>query len=163
MGHNLVCYNGSFQSLILLNCHLTEIRKLSEFEIADLWMRYASHLTYYAGPSRDFSPFLKQYLSGLSGFSDDCSQNLASKWAVFERFIKKTAQKPLKFRTVLSVLSKTTARKPRKIRAVFWAVYLEKPLKAVQILGSFWAVFLDKPFKNHSNLSIWSEILRAIV
>ena len=38
-------------------------------------------------PSRDFSPNLKQDLSGLSSFLDDCAQNLVSKWAVFERFI----------------------------------------------------------------------------
>ena len=62
------------------------------------------------------------FLAGFERFEmffiDNYAQNLASKWAVwavFERFIKKIAQKP------------------RNI----WTVFLDKPFKTVQILRGF--------------------------
>ena len=65
-------------------------------------------------PSRDFSPNLKQDLTGLSGFfrqlrSKSCFKmsGLSGSWTVY---LKKNAQKPRKIWTVLSGLSKKTAQ-----------------------------------------------------
>ena len=72
----------------------------------------------YLIPSRDFSPNLKQDLSGLSGFfrqlrSKSCFKmsGLSGFWTVL---FKKTAKKPRTIWTVLSGLSKKTAQKPLK-------------------------------------------------
>ena len=137
-------------------------------KLLDDFVRESSMPAFFSrrDPNLRLSPLLKQDLSSLSGFSDDCAPNPASKrpvWAVFEQFIKKRsktvhdlsglsgfldncAQNLASKKAVWAVLkglSKKIAQKPPKIWTVL-SSFLDKPLKTVQVLRGFWACFLDK-------------------